>query len=316
MGFGPTPENAPDGQRLRVLAFLGVLALAPLLFIGDPDWLPGPLNQSVWNLGHIALFGSLTLVVRPWRWLQGWRLWLVATATMLLTGALIEAAQSKLGREADWHDILRNLIGVWLILAWYPLVAPDARRSVPIIGLAIACTLFVIVELGSTGIVAARQFELSHQLPKLYNFDHEDPTPFWLGDLKPSPDPARDHGRSLRIELDTGRYSGASLINLPADWRQYKRLTITLYNPDQSPLPLTLRINDLEHEHGDNAHSDRYNTSFTLAPGVNTYTLALEAVKNAPRNRTLDMSRIHRLTVFAMRLPEPRTIYLLDLRLD
>ncbi|MBW7470686.1 succinyl-CoA synthetase subunit beta [Marinobacter sp. F4218] len=235
---------------------------------------------------------------------------------MVVVGTLIEAAQSQLDREADWHDILRNLIGVWLILAWHPLIAGRVRPNALMIGLAVASTLFVMVELGSTGMVAARQFEVSHLLPKLYDFEHEDPSAFWHGDLAPSPHPVRDHGRSLRIELDTDLYSGASLVNLPADWREYDRLNISLFNPDPSPLPMTLRINDLKHEHGDNAHNDRYNTSFTLTPGLNTFTLALEDIRNAPKDRTMDMSRIHRLTLFASRLPALRTIYLLDLRLD
>ncbi|MBW0147043.1 succinyl-CoA synthetase subunit beta [Marinobacter sp. CAU 1620] len=235
---------------------------------------------------------------------------------MLVAGALIEAAQSQLGRDADWRDVLRNLTGVWLILAWQPLIGRPLRHNALMIGVAAATSLLVIVELGATGIVAARQFELSNQLPQLYNFDHEDPSPYWLGDLEPSPNPVQDDAKSLRIELDTDRYSGASLINLPADWRQYDTLRISLFNPDPTPLPLTLRINDLMHEHGDNAHSDRYNTSFTLAPGPHTLTLALNDVRNAPSDRTMDMSRVHRLTLFAVRLPTPRTVYLLDLRLD
>ena len=44
MGFGPTPGNALKGQRLQTLAVVGVFVITPLLFVGGPDWLPGPLG--------------------------------------------------------------------------------------------------------------------------------------------------------------------------------------------------------------------------------------------------------------------------------
>lgn len=316
MGFGPIPWNAPKGQRLRLLALVGVLALTPLLFLGGPDWIARLLNTSAWNLGHIALFALLTLALHPWRRIQGWRLWLVATVSVLVIGLLIEMAQSRLGREADWRDIWRNFVGVWLILGWQPFFASPPKKSPTIAAMAAASTLLLMAELGTTGVAAVRQYQLDHLLPELYDFEHTDPAPFWHGRLGSAPHHDGNHGQSLRIELGTELYSGASLNRLPTDWRSFDELNLSLFNPDQQPLPLTLRINDLEHELGGNAYGDRFNTSFTLAPGLNRLSFRLEDIEQAPEHRPMDMSKISRLTLFAIRLPEPRTLYLLDLRLN
>ena len=89
-----------------------------------------------------------------------------------------------------------------------------------------------------------------------------------------------------------------------------------LFNPGQEPLTLTLRINDLAHDRGDNAYGDRFNTRLVLDPGANTFAINLDDVRNAPASRHMDMANVRRLGLFAVRLPAPRTVYLSDLRLN
>ncbi len=317
MSSEPDSPGTHEGGRLRPLALVGVLALTPLLFFGGPDWIAAYLSTSVWNLGHIALFALITLALHPWRWLRGVRLWLAATVAALVVGLAIEAVQSQLGREADGQDLLRNLIGVWLVLAWRPLLASHkiGRVKPPMLILAAISALLLVFELGKTGVATAQQLELDRLLPRLYDFSHTDPSPFWQGRLASSPDHGAADSPSLRIELGTERFSGVSLNRLPADWRRFDTLSVSLFNPGSEPLPLTLRINDLKHERGDNAYADRYNTSLLLQPGPNRFELPLSEVAGAPRQRAMDMGRIHRVMLFAVNLPEPRVVYLQDLRL-
>lgn len=316
MGSGATPGTVLGGQRLRLLAFMGAVAAAPFLFLGGPDWASGPLYRSIWNLGHIGLFALLTYALNPRQWLAGWRLWLAATGLVLLLGILIELLQSGVDRQADWHDILRNLLGVWLILAWQPVFSrktgTDAFSWLP----SAVTALLLLFELSTTGAVAARQWQVAHQLPVLYDFRQEAPSLLWSGNLSPSPDHTARHPYSLKIELGTQTYSGVSLDNLPADWRGYGQLRLILFNPSQEQLHLTLRINDVAHDRSDNAYSDRFNTQLLLEPGSNTFTVSLDEVREAPASRAMDMANMRRLGLFAVRLPAPRTVYLSDLRLD
>ncbi|MCM0612845.1 succinyl-CoA synthetase subunit beta [Marinobacter sediminum] len=316
MSSGAIQERALGGWQLRVLAVVGVLFIAPLLFIGGPEWTASPLYKSAWNLGHIGLFAIFTFALQPWRRLRGWSMWLAMTTVVLLAGILIEVLQSGLNRQADWHDVLRNLIGTWLVLAWQPYLSRQPREYSQSRTLAALSALLLVVELGSTGLVAIRQFQVSHQLPMLYDFQQEDPAPFWSGRLTPSISHARNHSQSLRINLGTETYSGVSLNNLPADWRGYKKLVITLYNPGPEALKLTLRVNDVEHDLGENAYNDRYNTRLILEPQFSTFTLDLGDIKSAPAHRSMDMDNVRRLGLFATRLSEPETVYLLELRLE
>ncbi|MBU2953853.1 succinyl-CoA synthetase subunit beta [Marinobacter sp. F3R08] len=313
---GSKPGMPGTGRWLPLLAGAASLLIVPFLFIGGPDWASGPLFKSAWNLGHILLCALLTLAIRPWRWLSGWRLWLVVTAVLLAAGACVELIQHNYNRDMDGRDLLRNLIGGWLVIAWRPLILPRTPILARQILLAVTVTVLLCLELGTIGNVAIRQWQVHHQLPLLYDFRHEDPGLFWTGSLAVSVDHSMGHPHSLKIDLGTETYSGVSLSNLPADWRDFESLTITLFNPSSEPLTLSLRINDVTHDRSDQAYSDRYNTRLTLGPGFSTLTRSLTDIENAPHGRTMDMSSIRRMGLFAVRLPEPRTVYLSDLRLD
>ncbi|OEY67873.1 hypothetical protein BG841_01995 [Marinobacter sp. X15-166B] len=234
---------------------------------------------------------------------------------MLVAGGLIEWLQGSLDRAADWHDMGRNLIGAWLVLAW----AHRPRRSATGVGLArLLVTALLLWELGLVAVIGLRQWQLAIQLPLLYDFAQPDPQRFWDGQVQRSTrySGLSDREFSLRVELDTERYSGASLDNLASDWRDYRHLVLILYNPDQDPLAMTLRINDRAHDRGNNAYEDRFHTRLVVAPGLNRFAVPLTDVQQAPAGRAMAMDAIRRLLLFTSRQPAPRTVYLLDLRLQ
>ncbi|WP_273426408.1 succinyl-CoA synthetase subunit beta [Marinobacter sp.] len=316
MASGSIPANTPRRQRLRSLALVGVVLLTPLLFIGRPDWLPGGFNFAAWNLGHVLLFALLTLAVNPRRWLGGWRLWLASTTAVLAFGIAVETVQAGMGRDFDLRDLLRNLIGLWFVLAWQPLLTFRVRKPAITAVLALTSSLLLVYELSTTGVQAARYFKLEHQLPQVYDFDHSNPSSYWRGSVEPSSRHNGDHDQSLKIELGTKRYSAASLYRVPSDWRDFDTLTLRLHNPTPEPLTLILRINDIQHERGSNALNDRYNTRLNLTPGVSSHTIALEDIEKAPATRTMNLRQVRRLTLSSNGLSEPRTVYLQELRLD
>ncbi|MBC7182208.1 MAG: succinyl-CoA synthetase subunit beta, partial [Marinobacter sp.] len=208
----PPGKLSADRQR-QLLAGVATLVIVPFLFIGGPDWSSGPVYKSAWNLGHILLFALLTFAIRPWHWLQGWRLWLVVTGVLLAAGILIEQIQYGQNREADWRDLLRNLVGSWLILAWRPLFLKETRTTAGNWLLVAFTTLLLLVELGSVARIAAQQFQMNRQLPALYDFRRENPGAFWSGALTTSTAHAREGSKSLEISLGTETYSGVTLDN-------------------------------------------------------------------------------------------------------
>ncbi|MCL2340263.1 MAG: succinyl-CoA synthetase subunit beta, partial [Proteobacteria bacterium] len=70
------------------------------------------------------------------------------------------------------------------------------------------------------------------------------------------------------------------------------------------------RIHDNQHRKHDMEYQDRFNQTFTLAPGWNDLSISLDKVKTAPRGRTMDMEHIEGFGLFVVRLPQPQALYL------
>ncbi|MDX1551044.1 MAG: succinyl-CoA synthetase subunit beta [Marinobacter sp.] len=297
----------------QYLAFAGIVLIAPFFFIGGPGWTDGPLYKSAWNLGHILFFALLTLAIQPWRFWTGWKLWGLATLAVLLVGLGIELLQYGTSRQMDGQDLFRNLLGLWIILLISPGATDPSRSGLGTWSLRIAIAALLVAETGATAAVALQQYRVSQLLPELYDFSQSDPSPFWNGAIAAADVAGPQNG--LRLSLSTARYSGATLHNFPGDWQGYGQLVISLDNPQDQPVPITLRINDIQHDQGDNDYSDRFNTRLTLSPGPNTFQLDLDRIRNAPATRTMNMREVRRLKLFTTGLKAPKTVYLRDLRL-
>lgn len=306
------------GRILFWLALAGLLCLLPLFFVGGPGWSDGPLIKSAWNLGHPVFFALLTLVVQPWRHLSGWKLWITASSVVLLMGAGIEYAQSfNHQRNIQSLDLLRNLAGLWLVLvvrprAGFPSLRPSAKWL-----LRLAVFALLAADIMAVAMVAHQQYRVSRWLPDLYNFQQQNPERFWNGDIRIAS--AEECGdltdKGLTIGLTTRRYSGASLHNLPAKWGTYNVLRMVIWNPQGQVIPLTLRINDRQHEDRGIHYQDRFNRTFQIQPGINRIELDLNDVANAPSERAMDMNDIRRLMLFTSNRDEPGRFCLVELKL-
>ena len=312
-----TSYSAHRERLLRWLMLAALVCLFPLFFIGGPGWSSGPLIKSTWDLGHPIFFGLLTFYSRPWRFLSGWRLWVWFSLAVVILGLGIEFTQSFSGGDVSARDLLRNLTGLWMVLAarhWAsfrgPLRARDWLIRVVVLGL-------VSIDLIPVGRIAVQQVHVSLLLPELYDFEQDEPERFWRGNVSKSKGEACGSiaDNPLSIRMTTRRYSGATLDNLPSDWRGYERLTLVLWNPQDYEISVTLRINDLAHEKGQNVYRDRFNRSFQIKPGVNRIQQDLKAVATAPQDREMDMDDIRRLMLFTSNLNQPARLCLGELRL-
>jgi hypothetical protein len=311
------PKNTRQRRLIFWLALAGLFCLFPLFFVGGPVWSDGPLIHAAWNLGHPIFFALLTIAVRPWRFASGWQLWAMTTAAVLFLGTGVELAQSLDNRSVDGRDILRNLTGPWAVLAlrtWASFEQPLPFRDWLIRALALG---FLAIEPIFVSGIAVQQVQIRQGLPSLYDFQHSHPERFWRGNVSKSTgdDCGSIAKNPLSVALTTRRYSGASLDNLPADWRGYDTLTISLWNPENYTIPLTLRINDLAHEQGRNVYQDRFNRTFQITPGVNRIQQDLSAVATAPEDRKMQMNDVRRLMFFTSNLNQPARLCLGELKL-
>src|SRR5690606_33262776 len=104
--------------RKRHWLLVPVLGVVPLFFVGGPDWLSPPLYRAAWSQGHIIFFALLALWLGAWVRLDSPLRWLALTLAVFVSSLVIEGIQSQVGRDANWNDVLRNLIGTWLGLFW------------------------------------------------------------------------------------------------------------------------------------------------------------------------------------------------------
>lgn len=317
-----TSATLPTAQRLilprsggeALLLSLVIIAL-PFFFITGPGWLTTNLGKYLGNLGHIPFFALLTLLASSRLPLDRPRRWFLFSAAVLFVSLVMEFVQSRIGRSADWQDVLRNLVGSWLVLFWLQ------KPCIRIWSGRLATGSFVLAEVVLSLALALEQQQLEARLPTLADFENVSEEKRWepiAGTVMQSEENA-SHGKfSLKGLLKAAPFSGISLSRLPHDWSAYNSLNFDLYNPQPKPLYMTLRIHDAGHELGDRRwqYYDRFNRRLKLQSGWNYYRIDLQTLRNAPESREMDLRFVENLSLFAAGLSEPKVIYADNFRLE
>jgi len=281
-----------------------LLCIAPFFFIGGPDWVSPPLYRALWGAGHMLFFALFALWLHSYWSLHRPSRWLWLTLGVVGLSLFIEITQSFIGRDGNWRDGLSNLAGTWFALFW---LQPAGRR---VWLLRLAATALLLWHLQSVGQAALNLMHRMQHFPVLSDFEHRRDLNQWRGDIERVREPVVQGDYSLAVQLGTEPFSGVGLDLLLGDWRHYQILRFSLYNPDDDELPMTLRINDQQHDRHDNRYVNRFNHRLLVQPGWNHFRIDLDDVRLAPEDRDMDMARVQRLGIFATNLPESRTVYL------
>ena len=243
--------------------------------------------------------------------------WAVILIITLLVGVSIELMQYGTTRTPNTGDIIRDLAGSLLALVFGPLgkkVESIKRR----LSLQISVIVLMLVLIWPLVKSVVDEAVAHYQFPLLSGFE----TPFevdrWHGDDKLSVESLSSisAGKLLKLSLTTDKYSGASLRYFDGNWSSARTLKISVYNPDNNPLQLSCRIHDQQHTEGYQEYEDRYNSRFLLLPGWNQLEIDLDEVEGSPSGRNMDMSRVRSVGLFTVALPEPRIIYIDEVRLS
>lgn len=295
---------------LAVALPLLLIIILPFFFIGGPDYLSSPLFRSVWDLGHIGFFALLVFAVQLRKPLAHWHQWLVVALLVFVGGGLIEIAQAYVGRDGNWGDVWKNLIGAALGLFW----GQSPRRLIWLLrGLA---SLALVPSLWSVLLIAIVEYESSERFPLLGSFENARDLMHWDGDTARTKAHASHGDYSLKVTLATTQYAGVAFDEFVADWSHYQELRFDLYNPDNEPLPFVLRIHDEVHDRTGFAFNNRFNQRLLAAPGWNQFVIPLSDVQQAPAKREMDLRKLRGLGIFTVQLAEEREIYLDNVRLE
>jgi hypothetical protein len=273
-----------------------------------------------WDIGHIVYFALLTGLLLRWRFVTAMSLtgqWIIILAITLLAGASIEFMQHGTAHMPDTGDVLRDLIGSLIVLA-FGSSSPELRPVSLRLSLRVAVLMLSLVQLWPVTKSLIDEAIARHQFPLLSDFE----TPFeidrWTGSagLTVETVPSIANSRLLKLSLTTDQYSGVALKYFDGDWTSASSLKFSLYNPDEISLPITCRIHDFEHLDGHEEYEDRFNRRYLLLHGWNHIEIDLDEVKKSPAGRSMDMSRIQGFGLFVTSLPAPRIIYLDNVRLS
>lgn len=301
---------------LFILSIIGSV----LLFFGGPDYYSSRHFRLAWELGHICLFFCYTYTL-----LQIWTSFarrpfqvqiIVILLLSLFLGFLIEWSQAAFDRTFSFKDILMNTIGGIAAIAFLSPSRIAFSRNLLRITQIIICFLIFLLTYPLV-IVLVDQVVATRQFPVLSNLE----TPFeidrWGGSatIAIEKNTVKEGEASLKVHLTTERYSGASLNHFPPNWHDHDYLHVSIFNPSQEPLKVTLRVNDNEHFSNGQLYSDRFNRQFILSSGWNNIDIAIDDIKNAPKTRVMNLRAIRHLGIFTVNLKNPQLIYIDDVRL-
>lgn len=308
-------------KKSNLLLAIGLLLSFVLFFVGSSDIAPTRSFRIAWNLGHIAFFAvAIFLLLKHSSFLQQSTqaqqfYWIVGIC--FVAGALIESIQFFIGRQADWQDILRNILGGLSALVFFSR-SGSTNTQLFDIKFKVIITALLCIQLYPLLVTLADEQMARSNFPMLADFENKLELSRWAtnGSIMLDKNFTAHGDFSARIELTTGPYSGASLSFLPNIWNGFDRILFSIYLPDNSPLLITTRIHDRQHEQGDQLYNDRFQQRTKLQPGWNSITINLSDVISAPKTRQMDIDAIANIHFFASNLKQPRVIYLDNLRLE
>ena len=298
-------------RPLRLLAVALLLGIVPLFFINLDNRVPD-IPRELYAFGHVGFFGLLALLLmdlprlrtRPYPVRAGLVLLLI-----LLLGTAIELLQALVGRQAGLRDVWQNMVGA---AAAVSLFAPQGLPRRLLVG---GAAILLAVELQGPTIGLWDRGVAHARFPVLGDFDTRFEHRRWSGGV-PDDTVARSGERSLRLDLQPeARYAGTTLRRSFGDWSSYAFLELSLYNPDDEPLRITVSIRDHAHFKRGGVYHDRFNRSFILETGWNDLRIPITDIRNAPAERSLDLSDLAEVVIFTSTHQQHRTLYLDRVRL-
>lgn len=133
-----------------------------------------------------------------------------------------------------------------------------------------------------------------------------------------SPEHATSGTLSLEMTLhpapqrDLENYPGVTFSNFDPDWTGYGALVFDVYNPEQSDLRLSARIDDREAPD----YADRFNKAIVLSPGDNRVSIPFADLVTSGTKRRLDLREIRKVALFLAKPRDRHTLYLDRVRLE
>ena len=121
----------------------------------------------------------------------------------------------------------------------------------------------------------------------------------------------RNGNSALKVTFAPGKHPHAVLREMIHDWSNYGNLNFSIYNPANKNNSMLILIHDHDSWRNSDDYKMRFDKKLSLKPGWNDISISTEEIKNAPRNRQLELHRIYSVS-FILQQPKISSDYYLD----
>lgn len=313
-------------MALRLFLSLAGVGLLLAAVVFSPSWGTWLWLRTLHNFAHGPVFGTIAIVTMlTLKHVMRVRLpvrsqYALALAFAVFLGGLTELVQWSTGRDPSWLDFGTDVLGVITFLLLYALLDTRLRAAnlfrwgVPVALLGVTFMAWPLIT------TAHAYYERSSAFPQIIDIDrglssHFITTRQVVTRIERLPSRwSRTNESALRVEFLPGKWQGIAHNEPPQDWRGYDSLVVDVVNPTPVPLKLVVRIDDEQHDWRD---SDRYNGRFEIAPGTREQLrIPLARIRQAPRQREFDLSRVARILVFRQSHSVSTAMYLVRIGLE
>ena len=307
------------GKPVIIFTFMSLCIC--LLLYSDFGKSSSLLMYRILDLGHVPLFavvvGMILWVLDRKNWFHADK-WIYVQAFLIsVLLALVTEIIQHFTPERSFQigDIVYDVIGSGVLL----LVAYQYRHELPsgkrltMISVAAVLLLASSIPLLCT---AADELRAKQDFPMIGSFESFVEKEQWKSKESSFERVfihATDGEHTLKVVFHPGLYPGITMEYPHRNWQGYNTLSFDTFLDGNNAFPLTVRINDLEHNE---EYRDRYNRTFILQPGPNHVIIDLSEVEHAPKGRLMDMEHIAVLCIFSYKLKEQHTAYFDNFRLE
>lgn len=312
----------PYGKRVvLIIAMLGLCAM----------FIPGGDKQGLLFIGrlcdaaHFPIFGAVTyalFVLTEGRIRRSiFPTYVLVPFCSIWIAVAVEIIQPFVNREASYWDLVVGACGIIVATAWYYVSSsPKISRTNQLYSYAVFLSILVI----SMVIVlfpAWEEFNLyqwqKSRLPILSDFESVRDVDLWHpyqwgGDENcqsfETKEVAYEGRHALKVILPKSSVAGVKYSANQHDWSKYKVLSIQIFNPDDAPIDISIRIDDAWKSQN---YFERFNTKRTLAYGWNSINITIDEILNYPYVREFHISKIANAYIFTTGKDKlPRVIYI------
>jgi VanZ family protein len=320
-------NDPTDRRRYRLLLFGAVVFFA---FAAFALLVPMPVRGRLWDqlfdLLHIPAFASinvLALMIASHHGASRWRMPIVITTVVVLTGGAVEVLQGMTHRKASAHDFFANAMGAIAALMLFQVVRLGRESTIrfgkaaAMMLVAAACVTVAIADPAAAILDVYRQ---SKQFPQLAAFQSRAELQRWhvgSATVRRARSDWHAGASSLRVRFIPAQWPAIQLQQLQRDWTGYETLVADLYHRDDSEsATVTVQIRIADPSYRDEPDSSVYDSIQLKRGQIARWRVALRQGDSSVDTPPLDLRSIRFVELMAVQLKSPATVEIGPIRLE